>query len=160
MNGRIGTKAMVMVCMLLFFTSACSFGKETSVQITYDNSFESALIELVHTDGLAPLHDLTDWEWDRVSVFFEGDKTSFVETEVGTPLAGITDTRSDYLSIRGNLIVFQLENRVTKVIGTVIPRIQTNYDPDGRRSYSGRVIVLADPRGYDNCVLQDDKSSR
>ena len=128
------------------------------MEIVYDEDFDTALSDLAKSGGQAPLHDLTDWGWDRVSIFFEGDEVSFVKAEVGTSLGYLTDGSSKYLDVRGNLIVFQMDGKATKLLISNNLWIRTGYPSDGRRSYTGDVIVIANPNTHTNCILTDDDS--
>ena len=108
------------------------------MEIMYESQLETEITSLNRDRCSAYLSDLTDWEWDRVSVFFEGDKTDMVIAEVG-PLGKITSGERVYAA-RGNLLVFQMNGEVTQVVGT----LQTWIFPDasGRRSYSNDVELV------------------
>ena len=113
------------------------------MEVQHDSSLESQISSLDASRTPAYLHDLTDWEWDRVSIFFYGDESSLLISEVG-PLGEITSGKRLYAA-RGNLFVFQLNGSVTQVIGTV--SMDVFADSTGRRSYTGDVELVPYPTG-------------
>jgi hypothetical protein len=145
---------------LLVLLSCCSPPENAPserdiVVIVSDENFENALRDIISGQEERPLRELTEWEWDRVSVFFYGDKSSLVEDEVGV---SITTSERLYQN-RGNILVFQSAGEITKVVGTINPLIQVDYYSDNRRSYGDDAVVFADPRGYGNCILRDQAST-
>jgi len=130
--------------------SACSLvqpsqesSQDGTVEVQSDTQLESQIYSLDASRTSAHLHDLTDWDWDRVSVFFEGQKSSVIIAEVG-PLGNLTN-RDRVFAVRGDLIVFQLNGSVVKIIGTSQNSI--SLDMTGRHSYTGDVQLVPYPTG-------------
>ena len=115
------------------------------MEVQYESSLEEEIASLNRDKDRHSvyLRDLTDWEWDRVSIFYEGDESSVVIAEVGS-LGKITSGKRVYAA-RGELFVFQLDGEVTQIIGTLIMRVVP--DTSGRRSYTGDVELAPRPRG-------------
>ena len=113
------------------------------MEVQNDTSLESAIYSFNRSRTLAHLHDLTDWDWDRVSVFYEGTKSSVIIAEVG-PLGYLT--RHDRMfAVRGDLLVFQLNGSVVQIIGTSESVIV--LDKSDRHSYTGDVQLVPYPTG-------------
>ena len=132
--------AAVVLC-----TSACVSkpNQKEVFEVVYDSPLETEITSLTRNGGSAYLHDLTDWEWDRVSIFFEGDESTMVIEEVGS--LGTITSGERVFAARGNLYVFQLNGEVTKIIGTLY--IWVFPDTSGRRSYTGDVELVPYPSG-------------
>ena len=115
------------------------------MEVIFESPLEERITDLTRDPdrNSAYLRDLTDWEWDRVSVFYEGDESSLVIAEVGS-LGRITSGERVFAS-RGCLFVFQLNGEVTKIIGTLF--IWVFPDTSGRRSYTGDVELVPYPTG-------------
>ena len=62
------------------------------------------------------------------------------------------------LRVEGNLLVFQLNGDITKIIGTDNSQIATGAYAHGRRSHTGDVIAVPSLKGYAYYFLTDDNS--
>jgi len=113
------------------------------MEVQYDTPLESQIRSLNLDRMSAHLHDLTDWDWDRVSVFYEGTKSSVVIAEVG-PLGNLTK-RDRVFASRGDLLVFQLNGSVVRIVGTLHHYV--SLDKTCRYSYTGDVQLVPYPTG-------------
>ena len=137
--------SVVVLIAAAVFVSACvpNLNQEETMKVMYESSLEAEIDSLNRERSSAYLRDLTDWEWDRVSIFYEGDESSVVIAEVGS-LGKITSGKRVFAA-RGNLFVFQLNGEVTQIIGTLF--MDVCPDTTGRRSYTGDVELVPYPRG-------------
>jgi hypothetical protein len=135
----------VLMAAIMLCTSACvtKSNQEITMEVVYESQLETEIDSLNRERSSAYLHDLTDWEWDQVSVFFEGDESQLVIDEVGS--LGTITSGERINAARGNLLVFQLDGKVTQIIGTLQKWVFP--DTSGRRSYTGDVELVPYPSG-------------
>ena len=141
------TLVAVLMATVILGTSACISqpNQEETLEVVYESQLEAEITALNRDPdrSSALLRDLTDWEWDRVSVFYEGDLSSLVIAEVGS-LGRITSEERVFAT-RGSLFVFQLDGEVVKIIATL--HIWVFPDASDRRSYTGDVELVPYPSG-------------
>lgn len=125
----------VVVCIAL---SGCSLWQGPAVELTFDDPLEAKLIELSERKESAHLSDLTDFTWDEVHIFYEGDSREHVEQVVGSRVF-----RDKYYGSSGSLMVFEDKGKVVKALALTGELVRGDQP-----SWSSNVIVQPYGLGY------------
>lgn len=124
----------VLVCVAL---AGCTLGKD-SVPLTFDDPLEAKLFELAEQRRPARLADLTDFPWDEVHIFYEGDSRAHVEQVVGSRVF-----RDKFYSSSGGLMVFENGGEVVKAVAMTGEFLRSD-----RPSWSTEVMLEPFGNGY------------
>ncbi|WP_141916530.1 hypothetical protein [Klugiella xanthotipulae] len=79
--------------------------------VSVDEAFAARVQEMCGSPDSFPLTTMTEWEWDRVSIFEDGATATDINREVGEPVVAETLVAPDSV-----LLVFQLTGHVARAI--------------------------------------------
>ncbi|MCT7658390.1 hypothetical protein [Mycobacterium deserti] len=105
-------RAALVIVFTCIAMAGCGLLKRPAVELTFEDPVEVKLNAFSEDGGPPrPLRDLTDFDWDEVHVFYEGDAREEVEDIVGDLVF-----EDDYYGSSGSLLVFEKEGAVVKAL--------------------------------------------
>ncbi|MGV0718590.1 hypothetical protein ABQE93_24615 [Mycolicibacterium sp. XJ662] len=125
----------VLVCVA---AAGCGLGGGPEVKLTFDDPLEAKLSEAAERSEPTRLRDLTDFEWDEMHIFYEGDSREDVEDVVGAQVF-----RDKYYGSSGSLMVFKDKGSVVKALALTGEQVRGD-----RPTWSSDVLVVPYGLGY------------
>ncbi|WP_233213536.1 hypothetical protein [Mycobacterium hubeiense] len=140
MARQLARTSIGMFCAVLMMITVAGCGpwSTPSVELTFDDPLEAKLSELSERGQSARLRDLTDFDWDEVHVFYEGDSREHVEEVVGARVF-----RDKYYSSSGSLMVFEKQAKVVKAVA-----LTGEFVRSGQPGWSSDVVLEPYGLGY------------
>lgn len=126
-------KRLVACAVIVLAAGLAGCGGSTGRSVTFDVAMDDRIAALASSPEPALLRDATDFDWETVSVFWEGASPEDVVEETGVD---VLDSR--YIASRA-LLVFCSEAAVVRVHGYAYPNLSHS---SGLRTYSSEVRLV------------------
>ncbi|MGE2689038.1 hypothetical protein [Mycolicibacterium pulveris] len=133
-----GLRMMLYAVLFCLAVAGCGLGGGPEVELTFDDPLEAKLSEVAERSEPVRLRDLTDFEWDEVHIFYEGDSREEVEDVVGAPVF-----RDKFYGSSGSLMVFEDKDSVVKALALTGEQVRAD-----RPTWSADVLVVPYGLGY------------